>query len=168
MCLQGCYLHSEAFTCGFLLFFSIQMRDQIGFLLDKCVFTVFIQNPMTCIICILKKVLKLSLHCILKNAFSSSCYRYSVCSILHSFYWKSWSSFIFFGCRWKDLIKIIGLTCEITVLEKGMYPFKGISIKIAHLFIMFQNQPLVSLPQVTIDFSGFKLIALSLACRDQY
>lgn len=65
-------------------------------------------------------------------------------------------------------MKIIGLNCEITVLEKGMYPFKGISIKIAHLFIMFQNQLLVSLPQVTIDFSGFKLIALSLACRDQY
>lgn len=53
-------------------------------------------------------------------------------------------------------------------LRKGCTPLKGISIKIAHLFIMFQNQLLVSLPQVTIDFSGFKLIALSLACRDQY
>lgn len=48
------------------------------------------------------------------------------------------------------------------------YLFKGISIKIAHLFIMLPNQLLVSLPQVTTDFSGFKLIALSLACRDQY
>lgn len=68
----------------------------------------------------------------------------------------------------EEKIQLIYLDCESTVLEKGIYPFKDISIKIAHLFIMFQNQLLVSLPQVTIDFSGFKLIALSLACRDQY
>lgn len=65
-------------------------------------------------------------------------------------------------------MKITDLDCEIAMLEKGMHPSKGINIKIAHLFIMFQNQLLVSVPQVTIDFSGFKLIALSLACRDQY
>lgn len=167
MCLQGCYLHSEAFTCGFWLFFSIQMRDQIYFLLDKCTFAIFIKNRMTCILCILKVCLSFLCTAFFRSAFST-CYRYSVCSILHSFYWESWSSFLFFGCRWKDLLKIISLNCEITVFKKGMYPFKGISIKIAHLFIMFQNQLLVSLPQVTIDFSGFKLIALSLACRDQY
>lgn len=58
--------------------------------------------------------------------------------------------------------------CVIPCLKQRHGLFKSISINLAHLFIMFQNQSLVSLPQVTIDFSGFKLIALSLACKDQY
>lgn len=53
ICLQGCYLPSEAFTCGFLLDFSIQMRDKTGFLLDKYMFGISIQNPMTCMLYIL-------------------------------------------------------------------------------------------------------------------
>jgi len=68
------------------------MRDQIGFLLGKCIFAIFIQNPVTCTLCILKNVCW-SFLCtaFFRSDFSSSCHRYSVCSILHSLCWKSWS-----------------------------------------------------------------------------
>lgn len=65
ICLQGCYLPSEAFTCGFLLFFfnSNEGRNRLP---TRYMFGISIQNPVFCILqFLLKSLLQLSLRCIL-------------------------------------------------------------------------------------------------------